>query len=114
MRKFTPSARIVSRTFAIALLPIALAACMVGPDHVRPTLAVPGQFVSIGSSKAFQKSASGSGWGATVTGLASLRTNCPGTDRVGRTWSGPTMQEARAIGSSALARSKRVRAIRRS
>ena len=46
MRKSTSAARIVSRTFAIALLPIALAACMVGPDHVRPTLAVPGQFVS--------------------------------------------------------------------
>ena len=45
MRKFPSSTRIVSRTLAIALLPIALAACMVGPDHVRPTLAVPGQFV---------------------------------------------------------------------
>ena len=45
MRKFPSRTRIVSRTFAIALLPIALAACMVGPDHVRPTLSVPGQFV---------------------------------------------------------------------
>src|SRR5690606_22445800 len=45
MRKFTPAAQAVSRTFAIALLPIALAACMVGPDHVRPTVSVPEQFV---------------------------------------------------------------------
>ena len=34
-----------SRLLGPAALTLALAACMVGPDHVRPTLSVPEQFV---------------------------------------------------------------------
>jgi NodT family efflux transporter outer membrane factor (OMF) lipoprotein len=36
--------RDLKRIPAVALLTVALAACAVGPDHVRPTLPVPGQF----------------------------------------------------------------------
>lgn len=50
-------ARRASRALAVALLPLALAACMVGPDHVRPSVSLPEQFAH--NDAAFRASGEG-------------------------------------------------------